>query len=218
MALIKCPECKKDISDKAEVCPNCGYELKSANGSVSNSNLDKVISGDNLKYLFIIVVAAIEIFLVFNMINKNSGMGYKSYTDSTLDITFNYPKNYDVKRDTSTNLLYVAKSIGNTVPDYPYIVISKIDGYAPYSFLSKAMDILSNLEDYKVITDITSEMMGNKSVYKIQISYTLDGQSIVDSSYAFNYNNLLYVVESMELNSQDAKIAKYVKEIIDSLK
>ena len=25
MALIKCPECKKDISDKAEVCPNCGY-------------------------------------------------------------------------------------------------------------------------------------------------------------------------------------------------
>lgn len=80
------------------------------------------------------------------------------------------------------------------------------------------MDILSNLEDYKVITDITSEMMGNKSVYKIQISYTLDGQSIVDSSYAFNYNNLLYVVESMELNSQDAKITKYVKEIIDSLK
>ena len=60
--------------------------------------------------------------------------------------------------------------------------------------------------------------MGNKSVYKIQISYTLDGQSIVDSSYAFNYNNLLYVVESMELNSQDAKIAKYAKEIIDSLK
>lgn len=218
MALIKCPECKKDISDKAEVCPNCGYELKSANDSVSNSNLDKVISGNNLKYLLIIVVAAIGIFLVFNVINKNSGMGYKSYTDSTLDITFNYPKNYDVKRDTSTNLLYVAKSIGNTVPDYPYIVISEIDGYAPYSFLSKAMDILSNLEDYKVITDITSEMMGNKSVYKIQISYTIDGQSIVDSSYAFNYNNLLYVVESMELNSQDAKIAKYVKEIIDSLK
>lgn len=218
MALIKCPECKKDISDKAEVCPNCGYELKSANDSVSNSNLDKVISGNNLKYLLIIVVAAIGIFLVFNVINKNSGMGYKSYTDSTLDITFNYPKNYDVKRDTSTNLLYVAKSIGNTVPDYPYIVISEIDGYAPYSFLSKAMDILSNLEDYKVITDITSEMMGNKSVYKIQIRYTIDGQSIVDSSYAFNYNNLLYVVESMELNSQDAKIAKYVKEIIDSLK
>ena len=25
MALIKCPECKKEISDKAGACPSCGY-------------------------------------------------------------------------------------------------------------------------------------------------------------------------------------------------
>ena len=27
MALIKCPECGKDVSDKAEVCIHCGYPL-----------------------------------------------------------------------------------------------------------------------------------------------------------------------------------------------
>lgn len=27
MAMIKCPECGKDISDKAVSCPNCGYPL-----------------------------------------------------------------------------------------------------------------------------------------------------------------------------------------------
>lgn len=27
MALINCPECNKEISDKATVCPNCGYPL-----------------------------------------------------------------------------------------------------------------------------------------------------------------------------------------------
>lgn len=27
MALIKCPECEKEISDHAESCPNCGYPL-----------------------------------------------------------------------------------------------------------------------------------------------------------------------------------------------
>lgn len=26
MALIKCPECGKEISDTAKSCPNCGYE------------------------------------------------------------------------------------------------------------------------------------------------------------------------------------------------
>ena len=28
MALIKCPECGKEISDKATVCPNCGMPLR----------------------------------------------------------------------------------------------------------------------------------------------------------------------------------------------
>lgn len=28
MALIKCPECGKEISDAAESCPNCGYPIK----------------------------------------------------------------------------------------------------------------------------------------------------------------------------------------------
>lgn len=28
MALIKCPECNKEISDKAKSCINCGYPLE----------------------------------------------------------------------------------------------------------------------------------------------------------------------------------------------
>lgn len=28
MALITCPECKKEISDTAKTCPNCGYKIK----------------------------------------------------------------------------------------------------------------------------------------------------------------------------------------------
>ena len=28
MALIKCPECDKEISDTAKVCPSCGYKQK----------------------------------------------------------------------------------------------------------------------------------------------------------------------------------------------
>ena len=28
MALISCPNCGKQISEKAEICPGCGYVLK----------------------------------------------------------------------------------------------------------------------------------------------------------------------------------------------
>lgn len=38
MALIKCPECGKEISDKAEACPNCGCPIKASNSSSSEIN------------------------------------------------------------------------------------------------------------------------------------------------------------------------------------
>ena len=31
MALIKCPECGREVSDMANNCPNCGYPIKSFN-------------------------------------------------------------------------------------------------------------------------------------------------------------------------------------------
>lgn len=31
--LINCPECGKEISDKAESCPKCGYPLKASKDS-----------------------------------------------------------------------------------------------------------------------------------------------------------------------------------------
>lgn len=33
MALIECPECHKQISDKAEACPNCGYPINKQNNT-----------------------------------------------------------------------------------------------------------------------------------------------------------------------------------------
>ena len=42
MALIKCPECGKEISDTAKSCPNCGYEKgKLEQNSNSNQSLSK---------------------------------------------------------------------------------------------------------------------------------------------------------------------------------
>ncbi|WP_194608622.1 zinc ribbon domain-containing protein [Clostridium vitabionis] len=28
MALIRCPECGREVSDQAEMCPGCGYNVK----------------------------------------------------------------------------------------------------------------------------------------------------------------------------------------------
>jgi hypothetical protein len=41
MALIKCPECSKEVSDSALTCPNCGYQL-------NPSNLPKIDPASNI--------------------------------------------------------------------------------------------------------------------------------------------------------------------------
>ena len=35
MALIKCPECGKQYSDKAKACPNCGYQPKKSSAPIA---------------------------------------------------------------------------------------------------------------------------------------------------------------------------------------
>lgn len=50
MALIKCPECGKEISDKATICPNCGYPVSEMNKSPeteANTNQDDTLQDIN---------------------------------------------------------------------------------------------------------------------------------------------------------------------------
>lgn len=37
MALIKCPECGHEVSDKAETCPSCGYEVIQKSWAIQKS-------------------------------------------------------------------------------------------------------------------------------------------------------------------------------------
>ncbi|OGS53347.1 MAG: hypothetical protein A2Y20_11190 [Firmicutes bacterium GWF2_51_9] len=41
MALIMCPECGKDVSDKAHVCPNCGFPIAMEKNAKIETNLSR---------------------------------------------------------------------------------------------------------------------------------------------------------------------------------
>lgn len=47
MALIKCPECEKEISDKAPACVHCGYPLANITNKFDNTEDNKVITIEN---------------------------------------------------------------------------------------------------------------------------------------------------------------------------
>ena len=59
MALIKCKECSKDVSDSAAICPNCGFILKRPKRS---------FIGKAIKCIFIIfnLFMAIYLFSIYD--------------------------------------------------------------------------------------------------------------------------------------------------------
>lgn len=66
MALIKCPECGKEISDKAEVCPSCGYPVDEDEGEEEKRDLSYEI--------LCLVISIFATFLTFIMINVRIGL------------------------------------------------------------------------------------------------------------------------------------------------
>lgn len=54
MALIKCPECGKEISDTAKSCPNCGYE----------EIQDYKVQNHSLRYTILIILGVLVIILI----------------------------------------------------------------------------------------------------------------------------------------------------------
>lgn len=75
MALIKCPECKKKISDQCENCPNCGYPIKANITTVeaeafekTNSSKDNIAKSVLKKWWFWTVVGVVLAALVLGTV------------------------------------------------------------------------------------------------------------------------------------------------------
>ena len=60
MALIYCPECKKEISDRAISCPQCGFPL-----SPAGVNTDTNPGGDSNRSMELIRMQKVLVYLIF---------------------------------------------------------------------------------------------------------------------------------------------------------
>lgn len=68
MSLTKCPECEREVSDKAKTCPHCGYSLQHTNPkSAITENVPFVLS---IAYTICVFFYATDYLWVFTSIMK----------------------------------------------------------------------------------------------------------------------------------------------------
>lgn len=247
MALIKCPECGNQISDKAESCPKCGYELNkketptTSDNKVASSFMNKV----NIKYILIILAIIVAGFLFFYQNNNNTGTGtggtgtggtgtggtgtgqpttpstdygYTVYNDPYLGISFEMPGTYKVATD-KEGYIYVGRNIDSQGALIPYIIIGRYDKYtSEVQFLNDFTTYMKKqYSDLKVTIDLLSGTIGNKTVYGLAYNYTSSGHLVVDNRYAILVNGKVYMVGSKEENTNSTEINNVVTHILSTL-
>lgn len=96
MALIKCSKCKKKVSENANICPNCGFELKKEKRKLFKNkiynNINKYLNKIPKKIFLIISIFILSIIfgLVLSIIIKlfRSDIYHEKYYYSDDDILY----------------------------------------------------------------------------------------------------------------------------------
>lgn len=90
MALINCPECGKEVSEKAENCINCGYPIKKNVGSKKlieyNESAVKYIKSKDYAQAEVLLKNALEIDKNHKIVNFNLGYLYMQKDNSWRNI------------------------------------------------------------------------------------------------------------------------------------
>lgn len=227
MALIKCPECDKKISDKAESCPHCGYSFEK---KVSNNgNLVNLKGKWNNKYFLVILLILVGgYFIFFNNPKENTSSNpnteLKPNANGNYEFNqngkyFEFPTNYKVYIDKDGSI-YVGQNIDNQGALIPYIMIEKYKGYSDETTLLKELTsaIGKEYSDATIIIDLISANIGNKYVNGMAFAYTSSGHVVIDNRYAFLVNNSMYLVTTKEENTNTDEINNVARIIIETLK
>ncbi len=59
MALMPCPECEKEVSDKAPTCPNCGTPIANREADKETGVTLTTIQGTSKKFKRLILISAL---------------------------------------------------------------------------------------------------------------------------------------------------------------
>ncbi len=173
MSLIKCPECGKEVSDSAEMCPNCGYPIKPVKPTLKKFNL-QAIDWKNFiishkKVIIIIGIILIGCLIVNSAINQtnnyNQAKEFQEY-ESKLQTVSNQIYSSANTAEDLCNLTaevwynsiyheesyktdkYTKKDNGFWVSDFNDALLSLyLDKTDEYSALSDEQDEISNLLD-----------------------------------------------------------------------
>ena len=183
MALIKCPECGKEVSDKSKVCIHCGYPIEENNNKEyqkdvitieqagRSAELDNTNGRKKIKILlpvaFIVMIIFIIVFYINNMSHKDYYAGGALKYEGKLEK--GYPNGYGVSYYENGNVLYdgewnVGLYNGNGKLYYDNGIL-KYEGLFKDGKINDTGTLYDVIGDITYIGDIVDDEFSGEGVY-----------------------------------------------------
>lgn len=184
MALIKCPECGKEISDKAKKCPNCACSLK------KNKKVIIIV----LSTIMLLTIGLI-IFYIYsqNTYNENvavisasilsSSADCESLANLTSEVWYNtiYKKDDKETNKYTINSIYYKDTYYYKYQDYQY---NKDFNTSLYKLFSDKKEEITRIEEEaeeikNKIKDLRKNSFGQKELYNTLMEFYNTYQELV---------------------------------------
>lgn len=183
MALIKCTECGKEISDKASSCPNCGCPL-TTDASDKNKIIEKTgrnynqiitrIKGFSRKKLAIIF-GAIAIIVIFLCVPKGVDKDKSMLEDCLLEpdslIIYQAYSNNDYGDGGHATLFYFGaqNKAGGISDDWALVYDGDVQFYSDFKDAEKSGDNKGILENGDIVEAKFAVSIGNENWKEVNI-------------------------------------------------
>lgn len=214
MALIQCPECKNNISDQAERCPKCGYELKSTEAvksqvveksdDINDNKPEKKFRGKiNYTYIILGLLIIVVGFFMLNQRNNNNGENTGT-TSAQVTGSYNQPTDnvsgngYIVYNDTNLGIQYEIpesyKAVsGDGGVTYLGQNISSEKFVFPYVVLAWSADYNDPVQFFNAFTDELRKLYSNVTMTTDLLSSQLGNYYVYGIAYQYTSNGYTIV-------------------------
>lgn len=208
MAMIKCPECGKEISDKAPACIHCGYPIETSlpQNTTSNNLPQKKTFIINKKIIYIGIAVLLLIVFLFPTIEKNTTNNAHTSLDMVQWSKANLKPYFDILgAKTNNKNLTVSKEFLDNLSSLELMgYLGTIEhGYSdPKSDFVDIMDWVSNTEisgkDYEHFIESLNQYFGSDASLKSYDNLSNETYQWVDydelcMAYCWNKNGTVYV-------------------------
>ncbi|MDB4088420.1 hypothetical protein N9544_02235 [Flavobacteriales bacterium] len=153
-------------------------------------------------------------------LSSNNELNENIYTNDDLNISFSYPKSWEIQTDTMNGILYILSPTDSSdlFQEMMNIVIGNTNGLSLEEFFSMNLNAVEGMFDELDRTEDPSEISINNKVFKqVKFNYVFESYPLTANLFVTHKDETSYVVNCSALQNTFDKYQDQFMSVVNSI-